>query len=179
MKWEIALVRAFYNDVVDEEGKIPYYGGLANRTIRLQLNLNATLNPSYWEEIINAACDAWNSAGAGVNITTTYSEENNKIIVANFLDIQGPAGDARTYPDDNVEGTGSLIRIDLKRAGGENLDQNTVMHEIGHLFCLADNPPEHNSEKSLMRYGDMPTSNNSGLFPPQWFDICNVRFRYD
>jgi hypothetical protein len=153
-------------------------GGLETRSVTLRC-VGAITRNTTWLPIINAAAGAWNSSGAGTGISIT--ETGSSLHTIEVISDDGSwDGQCIKNPDGNVIATSSTIQINI--TGNSELGeisvfrQATVIHEMGHLFWLGDNPQQIASQKSIMWYADVYSN---GISLPQPFDVNNVLFYYN
>jgi len=161
-------------------------GGLATRTVTIRKNGDIAKNSSTWSPRINTAANAWNTSGAGTNITLTSSGSSPYVIEVGGY-VWFDAGQCVNSPQGNTISTASIIYINLTgisidmqflKLSGDNLEKyerGLITHEMGHLFWLGDNPNTSNLNSSLMNSDRTKTT----IFKPQAYDINNVRLRYD
>lgn len=140
--------------------------GLISRNIKLQLVGISTSSDLF--NCIKNAVSAWNVSSAGVSITLTTNESPFKIYT-----ISDSSSLAAASTRTNTTGTASEIRINLAKMPSNATEKSFIIaHEIGHLFYLADNPPETNS---IMSY----TLDKTTSYAPRAYDVSNVKKRYE
>ena len=163
-KWNIVHWKDTHTDVY-----INY--GLSGKQILLTL-ANSTAQNSTWKPIIEASVSAWNNTGIGINITTSTIEKSKYEVYVNSVNETWYGA---TYAD-SVDSTGRLTKahivLNTNRLTTDTA-QSTLVHEIGHLFWLRDNPSA--TENTIMSYNRDRTT----MRIPQIFDIYNVKYRYE
>lgn len=127
-------------------------------------------------EAINASIIAWNFSGAGVQIQRSDSNSQNEIIAKSFSDTwYGMATQWKktwfTPYRYRIDINTRTISRDATSYG--SFIQSVVVHEFGHIFWLADNPPGTNP--SIMRHN----RNRNTMVTPQVLDVTNVKNKYD
>lgn len=166
-EWIFANVGSFSNS------------GMSSRVFELRID-ETTANNDTWAPLIHAAVAAWNNANAGVSITIVDSNSTSckvNIVVEEFTPMQDPRNEKhgechKEFSIDTGEIINATIRINSLLTSPNSAGMGVIVHEIGHLLWLDDNPPD---ASSIMRYD----RNRNLIFLPQQSDIANVRFRYD
>jgi len=167
-----------YNNV--PPGVYSSAGGVASKAVSIQL-VSGLATGSTWQPIITAACSSWNTSAAKTGISTTTASSPHTIEVKSVQNVNWDGG-AWKYPlNQNVVATSSEIVINT--TGPKNLGANTtnlrnacVIHELGHLLWLKDDPTKPSTSTcSIMTYADV---DNNGIRTPQTFDCDNVVYRY-
>ncbi len=162
-KWDIAHYDAF--------SKV---GGVATTTVEFRCVGTLAMN-STWLPLIRNAVSAWNSSGAGTNLSVTTSGTSQHTITVES-NVATWYGLCVKNPTGNVVATSSEITINSRTLpNNSNTRQSTIAHEMAHVLWLSDNPVVLNGNKSLMR-GDRDRTIITG---PQAYDINNVKFWYD
>ncbi len=159
-KWEIAHVAAFIdNHAPTPSFSIQYIGTEANRSV--------------WLPSLQASINAWNNSGAGTSISLTSSTSSYTCNVSSYGETSWYG---RVYPiveEGFIIGANIQINTD-KVSDYENARQSTIVHEIGHILGLADDPPVGRVNDSIMSYGRIRES----VYMPKPYDIYNVKFIY-
>ena len=80
----------------------------------------------------------------------------------------------KTYYNKNGNNT-CQIEIDSSAMKDEsnNFKQSVVTHELGHIFCLGDNPVTN--ETSLMKH----TRNRNTVYLPAFIDVYHIINKYN
>lgn len=128
------------------------------------------------QESINQSITEWNWSNSGVYIKRSDSSSNNEIIAGSFTDTwYGMATQwKRTWVSSykfRIDINTRTISRDATNYG--NFLQSVTVHEFGHIFWLADNPP--GTDPSIMRY----SRDRNRMITPQSLDITNVRNKYE
>lgn len=130
---------------------------------------NAT--SSSYTTVVKNSIMAWNNAiPGGVNIYQSNTTDNT-IYSGNYADswvgyYSYYTSDGKTYKFNIYLNDKFLL------SQSNNYKQSTLVHELGHAFSLADNPPQ---KKSIMRYD----RNRNKIYTPQSDDINGVKNFYN
>ena len=149
--------------------RIIYYdGGLKSATVDVENRLS---NFSVYKNSVSA----WNSTNTPVNIKTVPGSGHSYVIDGVYNDTW-----YGLYTPKNrqwiISGRAGKFTIELNRkelvSESDNFWQSVLVHELGHAFCLDDNPSSGNS--SIMNYD----RNRNTLIKPTSNDIAGVNSAY-
>ena len=165
----LCLVFCFsFSTAVYAASYIYYDGGLKSATVDVENRLS---NSSVYKNSVSA----WNSTNTPVNIKTVPGSGHSYVIDGVYNDTW-----YGLYTPKNrqwiISGRAGKFTIDLNRkelvSESDNFWQSVLVHELGHAFCLDDNPSSGNS--SIMNYD----RNRNTLIKPTSNDIAGVNSAY-
>lgn len=147
---------------------IYYAGGLKNASVEVENRLS-------YSTVYKNSVNVWNNTSTPVNITTVPGSGHSYVIDGVYDDtwygLYTPKD--RQYL---VSGRAGKFTIELNRSQlvseSDNFRQSVLVHELGHAFCLDDNPSSGNS--SIMNYD----RNRNTLIKPTSNDIAGVNNAY-
>jgi len=166
-RWDIVISSALRDNSAH-----PSYG-IATRTFALR-QVGTVTSQGIWQVAINDGVAAWNNSGAGTNISTRTGGNSPHTITAESR--AGVSWWGQVAGNPTAQGILNSSSITLNTRTIPNTSEQrqfTVVHEIGHLLWLRDNPHSI-SNLSVMNY-----TSNTRIAYPRAFDIRNVRFKYD
>ncbi len=157
-----------------ESSEYTIFWGIKSPTKSFSIQCVGTLaTGTTWYPLIQASATAWNSSGAGTNISTTTSSSSYSCEVDSYKD--GWFGLTTATPDSNGNIISATVKINSRKCSTDaNSRKSTITHEIGHLLGLDDNPPVLNANDSLMNHSRDRTT----VYAPQPYDIMNVKYIY-
>ena len=165
----LCLVFCFsFSTAVYAASYIYYDGGLKSATVDVENRLS---NSSVYKNSVSA----WNSTNTPVNIKTVPGSGHSYVIDGVYNDTW-----YGLYTPKNrqwiISGRAGKFTIELNRkelvSESDNFWQSVLVHELGHAFCLDDNPSSGNS--SIMNYD----RNRNTLIKPTSNDIAGVNSAY-
>ena len=132
---------------------------------------DANANSSIWKPIIESSVSAWNDSAAGVNINIiTTGISDFEVYVAPIAEnCFGATYAVEMDNNGNLEDAFIVLNTNMTTT---NIAQSVMVHEIGHLLWLADNPAQ--TVRTIMSY----ERDRTVMILPQKFDIYNVYYRY-
>lgn len=128
-----------------------------------------------WTERIDKCITAWNNSGANVNISISTNSKN--IIESAEYSDTWYGSTNQVYNKKTGYTSQFTIRINrrtIKQAAEKYgmFARSTLVHEIGHVFWLCDNPSTNKA--SIMKYN----RNRNTMVKPQTVDVDNVNKKY-
>ena len=165
----LCLMLSFaFSTVVYAASYIYYDGGLKSASVEVENRLSKST-------VYNNSVNAWNNTSTPVDITTVAGSGHSYVIDGVYNDtwygLYTPKN--RQYL---VSGRAGKFTIELNRrelvSESNNFWQSVLVHELGHAFCLSDNPSSGNS--SIMNYD----RNRNTLINPTSNDIAGVNNAY-
>ena len=125
-----------------------------------------------WYALVLQAVNIWNQSIPGVNISIST---NPSAIQMSLVDEPDEKWAGQLQPSIINGVYYATIRINTAKLGNDQLRLHVILHEIGHVFGLEDNPPVVNPNDSLMHYD----SNQEEIQSPCAYDIFNIKFLYN
>ncbi|MCI9588913.1 MAG: hypothetical protein HFF60_13295 [Oscillospiraceae bacterium] len=146
---------------------IYYRGGLASPTVEVE---NRLLYKCFGESV-----DEWNSTDTPVEIIQVPGSGHSYVIAGQFDDTWYGLYTPRSQ---NIfTGRAGKFKIELNRTTlvteSDTVWKSVLVHELGHAFCLSDNPSSGN--QSIMNYD----RNRNYLTWPTADDIAGVNDAYN
>ena len=128
-----------------------------------------------YSNVYTNSVNAWNNTNTPVNIKTVPGSGHSYVISGVYNDtwygLYTPK--ERQYL---FTGRAGKFTIEMNRSQlvsqSDNFRQSVLVHELGHAFCLSDNPSSGNS--SIMNYD----RNRNTLIKPTSNDITGVNSAY-
>ncbi len=126
-----------------------------------------------WVSIMDESVDSWNTLANVSIMKDPWSQ--NYILASQYLDewygIEIPTPSSGYI-------TSFIIKLNTRTIADNatnfsNFAQSVLVHELGHVFWLKDNPGTTSS--SIMKY----SRNRNLMILPQQYDINNVNAKYD
>ena len=147
---------------------IYYGGGLKNPTVEVENRLSYRI----YDDCVNV----WNNTNTPVNIVTVPGSGHSYVISGQWEDtwygMYTPK--SRQYV---FWGRAGKFKIELNRnqlvSESDTFRKSVLVHELGHAFCLDDNPSSGN--QSIMNYD----RNRNYLTWPTSDDIAGVNSAYN
>jgi len=161
------LMTTVFTTVAFAAQYIYYDGGLLNASVEVENRLNYG--------IFDYCISKWNNTSTPVNITQVPGSGHSYIISGQWDDswygMYTPQ--SRQYV---FWGRAGKFKIELNRntlvSESDTFRSSVLVHELGHAFCLSDNPSSGNS--SIMNYD----RNRNYLTWPTSDDIAGVNNAY-
>ena len=132
-----------------------------------------------WYPLIVEAIDIWNNSLPNIHISITTEDSPITMCLKDLSEISEPLDKkyggvtSPRYMDGRYH---AEIALDTNiRNENINYKLHVIVHEIGHLFGLEDEPPVASFFGSIMRYGH----NREEMLSPCPYDIANIKFIYD
>lgn len=163
-----------YNTRTVESSALKPTGGNISRNVTLKME-GALTTSSEWLPILNNSRDAWNNSPAGTSISYTTSGSSPYTIKVESMPSEvtwlGQYSWA-TAPEGHASQSWITINATTLSDASNNARQSTVVHEMGHMLWLKDNPTT--SDPTLMRYD----RDRENTIRPQAFDVFHVLYHY-
>lgn len=140
--------------------------GWGSQTPKINLPYPSDLFNSTWSKPISDAYSAWNSTSNKVNVRM-LSTSKNRLYAAGYSDTwYGNSSPANPGP--------FTIKLNARTINNDaynlpNFIKSTMVHELGHIFCL-----DHTTKTSIMN----GYRNRNTMTTPQKFDITEVNSVY-
>ena len=140
-------------------------------TVSVQL-LGELYSDPEWHALVIRAVNIWNQSIPEVKISIVDNAATIKMSLVDEPEVNW-AGRAMQKIVNGVYQ--AEIFINTAKEYSDSIKLHVILHEIGHLFGLKDNPPVDDPNDSLMHYD----ANQEEILSPCAYDIFNIKFLYN